>query len=160
VPRRSFIRDFLWVAVLGFLVFGVGFSWLGTRNSLETFGENFRTVGVWSGLMFGVGLGVALAWSLRPVERAHPIDSPDAFRGRLRQVLLSVSGPGRRRVPYALRQEAGEEILLHSTSAKLGNRTQEETFLLRLTGDSVTGIGTRMAHSWLRKKVGVDGPRP
>jgi hypothetical protein len=153
VPRRLFLKDFLWAGAFGWLVFGPGFSWLATRSRpYESFGENLRTVGIWSGLILGVILGLAIAYLMRPIRRSFPIESPESFRSRLQEALSS--SPGRRRVPFALRQEVGDEILLCSTSSKLGNRIQEDTVLIRISGDRVTTFGARFSHSWLRKRTG------
>ena len=153
VPRRSFPKDSLWVGALGWLVFGPGFSWLTTRSRpYENFAENLRTVGIWSGLIFGVILGLAFAYLMRPIQRSFAIDSPEAFRARLREALSPSAG--KRRVPFALRQDVGNEILLCSTSNKLGNRIQEDTLLIRISGDQITTVGARFSHSWLRKKMG------
>jgi hypothetical protein len=113
VSRRSFLKDFLWAGAIGWLVFGPGFSWLATRSRPyeTTFGETLRTVGIWSGLILGVILGLALAYLMRPVPRSFPIESPEAFRARLQEALSP--SPGRRRVPFSLRHEVGNEILLH-----------------------------------------------
>jgi hypothetical protein len=159
VPRRSFLKDLLWVGALGWLVFGPGFSWLATRSRpYESFGENLRTVGIWSGLIFGVILGLVFAYLMRPRSRSFPIGSPEAFRAQLHEALSP--SPRERRAPYALRQDVGNEILLHSTSTKVGNRIQEDTLLIRISGDQVTTVGTRFAHSWLRKKMGKTSTRP
>ncbi|MBU1226204.1 MAG: hypothetical protein KJ698_03180 [Actinobacteria bacterium] len=109
-------------------------------------------MGVWSGLMFGVILGLAIAYLMRPIRRSFPIESPEAFRTSLQEALSP--SPGKRRVPFALRQDAGNEILLCSTSGKLGNRIQEDTLLIRISGDQVTIFGARFSHSWLRKTLG------
>jgi hypothetical protein len=160
VSRRSFLKDFLWAGAIGWLVFGPGFSWLATRSRPyeTTFGETLRTVGIWSGLILGVILGLALAYLMRPVPRSFPIESPEAFRARLQEALSP--SPGRRRVPFSLRHEVGNEILLCSTSSKLGNRIQEDTVLVRISADQVTTFGTRFSHSWLRKKTGRAGTKP
>ncbi|OFW52636.1 MAG: hypothetical protein A2V75_08440 [Actinobacteria bacterium RBG_16_70_17] len=109
-------------------------------------------------MIFGVILGLVFAYLMRPRSRSFPIGSPEAFRAQLHEALSP--SPRERRAPYALRQDVGNEILLHSTSTKVGNRIQEDTLLIRISGDQVTTVGTRFAHSWLRKKMGKTSTRP
>jgi len=148
VPHRSFLADFLAVAALGFLVFGLGFSWLAARSS--PYGESFTDIlwstGIWSGLMFGVPLGLVLAFQLKPRTFSFTIESPEGFRTRLNEALP--------RAKQAIKQDAGNEILLHPVRKAALPILEEETLLIRISGNQVTITGGRMMVSRLRKKMG------
>ena len=136
------------MAALGFLVFGLGFSWLAARSS--PYGESFTDIlwstGIWSGLMFGVPLGLVLAFQLKPRTFSFTIESPEVFRTRLNEALP--------RAKQAIKQDAGNEILLHPVRKAALPILEEETLLIRISGSQVTITGERMMVSRLRKKMG------
>lgn len=148
VPRRSFLADSLAVGAVGFILFGLGFSWLAARSS--PFGESFTEIlwstGVWAGLMFGVPFGLAMAFVLRPHVSSFDIESPEVFRSRLNEAL--------RRARLTIKQDAGNEILLCPTRKAALPILKEETALIQVSGNRVTIIGGRLTASRLRKKLG------
>jgi hypothetical protein len=147
VPQRSFAADFLAIAALGFVVFGFGFSWLASRSS--TFGESFSDIlwstGIWSGLLFGIPMGLVLAFLLKPRPSSLAIESPTAFRARLREVLPKAK--------LAIQHEAGDEILIHPVKRPPLPILKEETILIQISGTQVTMTGGRMLVSRLAKKL-------
>jgi cell division protein FtsX len=82
VPRRSFLADSLAVGAFGFLVGGLGFSWLASRSSPigESFTDILWSTGIWSGLLFGVIIGLVLAFVLRHGVSTQTVESAEAFR--------------------------------------------------------------------------------
>ena len=148
VPHRSFLADFLAVGALGFILFGLGFSWLAARSSPlgESFTEILWSTGVWSGLMFGVPFGLAMAFVLRPHASSFAIESPEVFRSRLNEAL--------RRARLTIKQDAGSEILLHPIRKAPLPILKEETALIQVSGNRVTMTGGRLTVSRLRKKLG------
>ena len=136
------------MAALGFVVGGLGFSWLASRSSPlgESFTDILWSTGIWSGLFFGVVLGLILAFLLRPRESSFAIESPEAFRARLVETLP--------RAKLAIKQLAGDEILLHPVRTAPLPILQEETVLFQVAGNRVTVTGARMTVSRLRKKMG------
>ena len=146
-PQRSFVADFLAVAALGFVVFGLGFSWLAAKSS--PFGESFSDIlwstGIWSGLMFGIPMGLVLALLLKPRPSSFTIESPTAFRARLEEVLPKAK--------LAIQHEAGNEILIHPVKRPPIPILKEETVLIRIAGTQVTMIGGRMLVSRLQKRL-------
>ena len=136
------------MAALGFVVGGLGFSWLASRSS--PFGESFTDIlwstGIWSGLFFGVVLGLILAFLLRPRESSFAIQSPEAFRARLVETLP--------RVRLAIKQQTGDGILLHPTRTAPLPILQEETVLFQFSASQVTVTGAWMTVSRLRRKMG------
>lgn len=147
LPRRSFLADFLAIGGLGFVVFGVLFSWLAARSSSfgETFSDIFWETGIWSGLIFGVVLGAVFAWLLTPRATSHAITSPEALRSRLTEVLPKMR--------LKIRGETTTEILLSPTKRPPLPILREETVHLALTATQVTITAGRMVGGRLRRKL-------
>ena len=147
VPHRSFPADFLAVSALGFVVFGPGFSWLAAKsNPYESFADILWSTGIWSGLLFAVPLGLLLAFGLRPRVFSFAVESPAAFRARLNEALP--------RAKQAIKQEAGNDLLLHPMRRPPLPILAEETLLIQISGSRVTITGGRMMVSRLGKKMG------
>jgi len=145
-PQRSFLADFLALGALGFMMFGVLFSWLAARSrAFETFSDIFWDTGIWAGLIFGVILGGMFGWLLRPRTSSYRIDSPDQFRARLTAVLPKMR--------LAIHQEAGNEILLHPTKRPPLPILKEETVHLSLAANQVTITGGAGLVGRLRRKL-------
>jgi hypothetical protein len=147
LPRRSFLADFLAIGGLGFVMFGVLFSWLAARSSSfgESFSDIFWETGIWSGLVFGVILGVVFAWLLIPRATSYPITSPEALRSALTEVLPKMR--------LKIREETSTEILLCPTKRPPLPILKEETVHLALTGTQVTITCGRMVVGRLRRKL-------
>ena len=147
VPHRSLPADFLAVAALGFVFFGPGFSWLAAKsNPYESFADILWSTGIWSGLLFGVPLGLLLAFQLRPRVSSFAIESPAVFRARLNEALP--------RAKQAIKQEADNDLLLHPVRRPPLPILAEETLLIQISGSRVTITGGRMMVSRLRRKMG------
>jgi hypothetical protein len=149
VPRRSFIADFLAIAALGFLVFGLGFSKLASWSS--PFGESYSDIlwstGIWSGLMFGIPFGLVMAFFAQPRASMLDIESPAAFRADLDRALP--------RAKLAILQEASNDILIHPIRKPALPILKELTALIRVSGNQVTIIGSRLLVPRLKKKLKV-----
>jgi len=146
VPSRSSLADFLAVAALGFLVFGPGFAWLVARSRpYETFSDVLWSTGVWSGLLFGVAVGLVSAFLLKPRPSSFTIESPEALRSRLERALS--------RTRHVIQQDAGNEILLRPARRPPLPILKEATVLLRISGNQVTIIGTRSIASRLKRSL-------
>lgn len=146
-PRRSFLADFLALAAMGFLMFGVGFSYLAARSRpYESFTDILWSTGIWSGLVFGALLGLVFGLVLKPRASSFSVESPDGFRSRLYEALP--------RAKQRVVQESGTDILLGPVRRPPLPILAEETTLIRISGKQVTVIGGRMTLSNLKRKVG------
>lgn len=136
------------MAALGFILFGLGFSWLAARSS--PYGESFTDIlwstGIWSGLLFGVVLGLVFAFLLRPSTSCFRVESPEVFRTRLDEALP--------RTKQVIKRDAGNEVLLAPVRRPPLPILAEETLLIQMSGNQVTVTGGRMMVSRLRRKMG------
>lgn len=148
-PQRSFWADFLAIAVLGFVVFGFGFSWLGAQSSPvgESFSDIFLTTGIWSGLMFGVTLGVVFGLLLQPRTAEITIESATAFRARFETALPKAR--------LKIVQQTATEVLVTPMKRPVIPILKEVTALLRISPQKVEMIGNRFITSNLKRKLRV-----
>jgi hypothetical protein len=131
---------------VGFVVFGLAFSYLASRSGGGYYHQNFLDIfldtGILSGLVFGIPMGLILGFMLKTIAVVFTIDSEAAFRNRLNNVL-----PG---MGYRIKQDNASEIWLDVKSRKL----MDSTCLIQIAGNQITITGPSFVVNKLKKKVG------